>query len=36
MSYLFPYETEFVVIIVLVIVGMLIAKWIIRKRQKQV
>jgi hypothetical protein len=36
MPYFFPYETEFVVIIVLVIVGLLIAKRIIRKRQKPV
>ena len=36
MLYLFPYETEFIVIIVLVIVGLLIAKRIIRKRQKSV
>jgi hypothetical protein len=36
MPYFFPYETEFVVIIALVIVGLLIAKRIIRKRQKSV
>jgi hypothetical protein len=36
MPYFFPYETEFVVIIVLVIVGLLIAKRIIRKRQKSI
>jgi hypothetical protein len=36
MPYFFPYEAEFVVIIVLVIVGVLIAKRIIRKRQKSV
>jgi hypothetical protein len=36
MPYFFRYETEFVVIIVLVIVGLLIAKRIIRKRQKSV
>jgi len=36
MPYFFPYETEFVVIIVFIIVGLLIAKRIIRNRQKQV
>ena len=34
MPYFFPYETEFVVGIVLLIVGLLIAKRMIRKRQK--
>jgi len=34
MPYLFPYETEFVVSIGLLIVGLLIAKRMIRKRQK--
>ncbi len=34
MPYLFPDETEFVVIIVLVIVGLLIARRVIRKRQQ--
>jgi len=36
MPYFFPYETEFIIIIVLVIVGLLIIKRIIRKRQKPV
>jgi len=35
MPYLFPYETAFVVIVVLVIMGSLVARRIIRKRQKQ-
>ncbi len=34
MPYLFPYETEFVVIIVLVIMGLLIARRIFRKRHQ--
>jgi len=33
MPYLFPYETAFVVIVVLVIMGLLVARHIIRKRQ---
>jgi len=36
MPYLFPYETEFIVIIILVILGLLVAKRFIRKRQKPV
>jgi hypothetical protein len=34
MPYIFPYETEFVVIIALVIVGLLIAKRVIQKGRK--
>jgi len=34
MAYLFPYETAFIVTVVLVILGLLVAKRIIRKRQK--
>jgi hypothetical protein len=34
MPYLFPYETEFVIIIGLLIVGLLMAKRRIGKRQK--
>jgi len=33
MPYLFPYETAFVVIVVLVIMGLLVVRRIIRKRQ---
>ena len=32
--YVFPYETEFAVGVGVLIVGLLIAKWVIRKRQK--
>jgi len=35
MPYRFPYETEFIVFIVLVIVGLLIAKRVIKKRQDE-
>jgi hypothetical protein len=34
MPYLFPYETEFVIIVGLLIVGLLMAKRRIGKRQK--
>ncbi len=34
MPYVFSYETEFVVIIILVIVGLLVARRIFRKRHQ--
>jgi hypothetical protein len=35
MPYFFPYETEFILLIVFLIVGLLIAKRIVRTRHKQ-
>ncbi len=34
MTYHVPYETEFIILIVLLILGVMIAKRIIQKRQK--